>query len=167
MKKKQMLKNLKAINKILEHTKEEPQMRLYGLFADYSTTIFDQKEYLIDYITKHDMNSMVCHEIYVLDYLGNVAGRLDVIRKTNSEGHTHLYTAIDRDGYGIYNRELSIRDGKFIWEYNEGSIEFMYDAFRRRGIVFERDVYAEIEKEEEERIQFMKEYWHKRQKATK
>jgi len=53
-----------------------------------------------------------------------------------------FYTAVDENGYGIYNFERSVYWGKFTWEYCHGSIRELYKPFRDRGIVFENDIYV-------------------------
>ena len=55
-----------------------------------------------------------------------------------------LYSSFDDDGYGIYNHKRSACTGEFFWKYNYGNISELYDAFRDRGIVFENDIYADI-----------------------
>ncbi len=56
-----------------------------------------------------------------------------------------FYTAVDEDGYGMYNNERSIYRGEFIWEFNYGQIREFYTPFRERGIVFENDIYAKAD----------------------
>lgn len=119
----------------------EPQMRLYGFSGAFKSAFFDTEEELIEYVKTHNTQfGSIC----VMEYLGNVAGRSDVIRLTYKSGKSVLYTSVNEDGYGIYNNERSIYRGEFVWEYNHGSISEMYSAFRDRGIVFEDDTYAKI-----------------------
>lgn len=129
-------KNVNPLTKI-----PEPQMRLYGFSGAFNSAFFDTEAELIEYVKTHDTQfGSIC----VMDYLGNVADRSDVIRLTYKSGKQVLYTSVDEDGYGIYNNERSIYRGEFVWEYNHGSISEMYSAFRDRGIVFEDDTYAKI-----------------------
>lgn len=119
----------------------EPQMRLYGFSGAFKSAFFDTEEELIEYVKTHNTQfGSIC----IMEYLGNVAGRSDVIRLTYKSGKSVLYTSVNEDGYGIYNNERSIYRGEFVWEYNHGSISEMYSAFRDRGIVFEDDTYAKI-----------------------
>ena len=119
----------------------EPQMRLYGFSGVFKSAFFDTEEELIEYVKTHNTEfGSIC----VVEYLGNVAGRSDVIRLTYKSGKSVLYTSVNEDGYGIYNNERSIYRGEFVWEYNHGSISDVYSAFRDRGIVFEDDTYAKI-----------------------
>ena len=96
-------------------------------------------------------------DVCVIDYLGNVAGRSDVIRKTYKSGKSKLYAACDEDGYAIYNFERSTYRGEFVWEYNHGSIREMYSAFRDRGISFENDIYDEIDKRHQKILELCRE----------
>lgn len=119
-----------------------PQMRLYGFSGAFKSAFFDTEEELKEYIKNNDPSfGSTC----IIEFLGNVAGRSDVIRTTTKDGRTTLYTAVDEDGYGIYNPERSTYMGKFTWEYNHGDLEEMYSAFRDSGIIFENDIYAKID----------------------
>ena len=93
----------------------------------------------------HHRNFDDIDDIYIIELLGTIAGQNDVIKKTYRNGNTLLFTAIDEDGYGIYNEERSIQNGVPIWEYHYGEICELYSAFREKGITFKNDVYAKIE----------------------
>lgn len=116
-----------------------PQMRLYGIFGAFHSVFFDTEEELAEYIQNND-TSLGC--VCVIEFLGNVAGCNDVVRKTSKDGLSILYTVVDEDGYGIYNSERSTYRGEFTWEYHHGSLKEIYSAFRDRGIVFTDDIYA-------------------------
>lgn len=116
----------------------ESEMRLYGIFGTY----FETQEELENYCQEKGYS---LDKTCILDYLRSVAGRSDVIRITYKDGRSRLYTAVDEDGYGIYNHERSVYRGEFVWEYSHGKISEMYSAFRDRGIVFEDDIYGKIE----------------------
>ncbi len=130
----------KNVNPLTEIPK--PQMRLFGFFGAFNSVYFDTEEELIEWLKNHNIDF---GNICVMDYLGTVAGRSDVIRLTYKNDKSILYTACDEDGYGIYNAERSTYRGEFVWEYNYGSISDEYAAFRDRGIVFENDIYGKIE----------------------
>ena len=112
------------------------------------------EEELIEWAKEHNRDS---DSIRVMDYLGTVAGRSDVIRVKYPDGKDLLFTHCDEDGYGIYNYNRSIYRGEFIWEYSYGSISDMYKEFRDRGIVFENDIYAKIEESKKELFKKIKE----------
>ena len=133
----------------------EPQMRLYGFSGAFKSAFFDTEAELIEYVKTHNTQfGSIC----VMEYLGNVAGRSDVIRLTYKSGKQVLYTSVNEDGYGIYNNERSIYRGEFVWEYSHGSISEMYSAFRDRGIVFEDDTYAKIEERNRRIFEMFEEY---------
>ena len=132
----------------------EPQMRLYGFSGAFNSAYFDTEEELIEWVKNHNTQF---GDICVIDYLGNVAGRSDVIRKTYKSGKSNLYAACDEDGYGIYNFERSTYRGEFVWEYNHGSLREMYSAFRDRGISFENDIYDEIDKRHQKILELCRE----------
>ena len=120
----------------------EPKMRLYGFSGAFNSAFFDTKEELVEWLkTNKPKYGSVC----VLEYLGTVAGRSDVIRITCKGNKPMLYAACDEDGYGIYNEERSFYRGEFVWEYNHGDLSDEYAAFRDRGIVFENDIYQKID----------------------
>jgi len=130
--------------------KIEPQMRLYKIYGTY----FDTKEELELFCKE---NNLSINESYIVDYLGKVANKNDVIRTIDHKGRKLLYTAVDRDGYGMYNYQRSVYRGEPIWEFNYGSIREMYKPFRERGIVFEEDVYGKIDEYDEKIVQKIKE----------
>ena len=113
----------------------DPKMRLYGFDGAFKNAYFDSKEELVEWLkTNKPKYGSAC----VLEYLGTVAGRSDVIRITCKGNKPMLYAACDEDGYGIYNEDRSYYRGEFVWEYNY-------------GIVFENDIYKKID-ERNERI---------------
>lgn len=117
---------------------ETDQMILYGFSGAFESVYFDTELELEAYAKTHDTSfGGKC----VIEYLGNVAGRSDVIRITFKNCKPMLLTACDGEGYGIYNEERSIDCGEFVWEFTNGDIKDMYSAFRDRGIVFEDDIY--------------------------
>lgn len=113
----------------------EPEMRLYSIGNNYFQTIDELLQYC-------RINKISTNGLEILEYHRNLADCSDVIRRSNGQIWM-LYTAVDRDGYCIYNHKRSVYRGKFTWEYSHGSIRKMYRPFRDRGIVFENDIYAE------------------------
>ena len=132
----------------------EPQMRLYGFSGAFKSAFFDTEEELIEYVKNHNTDF---GNICIIEFLGNVAGQSDVIGEIYRSGRKVLYTAVDEDGYGIYNRERSRYRGEFVWEYNHGNIREMYSAFRDRGIIFEDDVYAKIDERNQKILKMCRE----------
>lgn len=132
----------------------EPQMRLFGFSGAFKSAFFDTEEELLEYVQKNDTSF---GDVCIIEYLGNVAGCSDVIRKVKRNGKKVLYTAVDEDGYGIYNYERSVYRNEFIWEYSHGSISEMYSAFRDRGITFEDDIYAKITERKQQLLKLCRE----------
>ena len=128
----------------------EPDMRLYSIGNDY----FESIDELLKYCRKNHKTS---EGLTVLDYYKNLAGRSDVIRVQNNKTSI-MYSAVDEDGYGLYNNKRSIYKGKFIWEYNYGSIRNLYKPFKEREIDFVIDVYGKIDEREQNILRYFKEH---------
>ena len=139
----------KPVNKNPLSEIPEPDMRLYSIGNDY----FESIDELLKYCRKKHKTS---EGLTVLDYYKNLAGRSDVIRKQNNKTSI-MYTAVDEDGYGIYNNTRSAYRGEFIWEYNYGSIRDLYKPFKERGIDFVIDVYGKIDESEQNVLRYFKE----------
>ncbi len=127
----------------------EPEMRLYFIDDNYFQTIDELLQYC-------RVNRLSTNGLGILEYYRNLAGRKDVIKK-QSNTIFMLYTAVDEDGYGIYNYERSVYRGKFTWEYSHGSIREMYKSFRDRGIVFEDDIYAKQDERNKQLVKMCRE----------
>ena len=127
----------------------EPDMRLYSISNNYFESINELKKYC-------RKNHKTSKGLTVLDYYKNLAGSSDVIRKQNNKTSI-MYTAVDEDGYGIYNNTRSVYRGEFIWEYNYGSIRDLYKPFKERGIDFVNDVYGKIDERVEKRLKYFRE----------
>lgn len=128
----------------------EADMRLYSIGNDY----FESIDELLKYCRKNHKTS---EGLTILDYYKNLAGRSDVIRVQNNKTSI-MYSAVDEDGYGLYNNKRSIYKGKFIWEYNYGSIRNLYKPFKERGIDFVIDVYGRIDEREQNILRYIKEH---------
>lgn len=120
----------------------EPQMTLYGVNGMFFSKYFDTEEELKRYLLTQDA---ITGNRCKIEYLGNAAGKNDVIRITYESKEGNLYTVSDEDGYGVYNQNRSVYTGTFIWEYNHGSLRDEYEAFKKRGIILENDLYGRLE----------------------
>lgn len=118
----------------------ESQMTLYGLSGFLSSFYFTTQEERDAYILKKGKPFM-SHESTV-EYLGRVGGRSDVM-KISSEGNEKFVFIVDIEGYAVLNKERSKREKQLVWEYQYGELYDTMKAFQERGIVFERDVYAD------------------------
>ena len=115
---------------------------------------FTTENELINYIRENQISSKM---INIMDFLGNCASKSDVIRVINMNQKIFLYTPCDEDGYAIYNEERSNKEKSFIWEYHYGDISEFYSEFRKRGIIFQNDIYDRIEKRNKKFLKLCKE----------
>ena len=110
------------------------KLRLYGI----GTVFFDS----IDKLERYGLqNEISTNDFYALDYMKTLAGGKNVIRKIDNTGRIALYTVIDENGYGKYNSIKSQEAQRPIWEYHEGSIEWMYHPFEEYGIKPADNIY--------------------------
>ena len=103
-------------------------IRLYGFTGVYQNIYFNTEEELNEYINNH---STVYGDVCILDYLGNVAGFNNVIRKTYDDGYFVLYSQVEENKYAIYNYEKSAILGKYIWNYVDGNLNEEYNALMK------------------------------------
>lgn len=94
------------------------------------------------YFESEEEFQIYCHnngieDTEVLDYYREFAGQLDVVRKTNNNGHTVFCVLTDMDGYSVYNEARSYYVGNFVWEYCHGSVISLYNAFKNAGVSFQ------------------------------
>lgn len=124
----------------------EPQKTL---FTSNGVDFFERKEDLLEKSRESDV-------VYAVEYLGDVAGRSDVIRETHigtiengvfkeksgDELKSVMLCARDTEGIGSYNEKRSIYTGEFTWEFEEGgSLSDVYAAFEKHGITLVNNVY--------------------------
>ena len=86
-------------------------------------------------------NGISITKSYTIEYYRSFAGRSDVI-KMNGD----YYTAVDEDGYGVYNYDRSVRRGECTWEYEYGHLRSEYQLLKNIGVTLDNDVYGEIDK---------------------
>ena len=121
----------------------KPIKRLYDI-RGLNSIYFDDEQDLLNYIKEN----RIYQNIYVIDYLGSVADREDVFKVTSANS-SKLYTPIDRDGYATYNEERSSKSGKYIWEYEYGSMKDICLAFKNVGVILNNDIYGKLDEEYE------------------
>ena len=136
--------------KVSDEKNVQYEMRLYEINGNFFETLEELKKYCKN-------NNLCIDTAYLLDYIRTMAGRSDVIRKSNFDGKGLCYTVVDEDGYGIYNNERSIKCERFVWEFNYGDIREMYEPFRKKGVVFEDDIYFKIDEREQRILKKIKE----------
>ncbi len=127
------------------------EMDLYYIKGHYFDTLKDLKVYC-------KSKGISRSGFFVVSYLRKCANRNDVIMKKSRDGNVMLYTAVDEDGYAIYDNERSIYCGKFVWNFENGDISELYKPFRDRGIVFTDDRYAKIDEKNRELFGYCKKY---------
>ena len=113
--------------------------RLYGYSGILNTAFFDTNEELNRYLEEHkETLKKDFGTTYIVDYLGSAFGREQVLLETPQNGAKPLIiTLVDNDGYAIYNKERSLKENKFIWdyEYKSDSIKAIYNALIERGVI--------------------------------
>ena len=121
-------------------------MRLYAYGNGLLDYFFDTEEQLIEFL--NNRNTDVINSLaYIIDFMGGMASRKNVVRKTFMDGSSRFETGTETtdetlDAYAIYNESRSFYRGEFFWEANYGgNIRAIYDAFGKRGLVFENDIY--------------------------
>ncbi len=135
----------------------DSQMTIYGIREAFKKMVFfDTKEETEVYAKRKGID---VNNIKTFEYLGSVAGREDVIRKTTVSGETEFLVAIDEDGYGSYDKERSVWQNKFIWKYVHGNIKDIYDAFKARGQKLKEDRCGQIEEENQRLLELTKSVW--------
>ena len=120
----------------------EPKMVLYGtnIFSPYSFfTLGGLQDFLEEQGEEFE-------EYFVLEYLGDMAGREDVIRVTyiDERGErVHYYTPTAAEHYGKYDHERSVYRGEHIWEGHDGNyLKEFFDMLKEHGLVMKNDYWA-------------------------
>lgn len=120
---------------------------LYVFLGEFSNKYFENENEWIDYCKKsHDLFASSC----IIEYIGNYAGKDDVIKYRDEDGD-HYFVVCDEVSYYSYQPDGNT-NSIFSWQQVNGSIEWMYNAFRNKGIVFKNDIYAQIKEEEQKLI---------------
>lgn len=115
--------------------------KIYGIKRfDSNELIFydnfdDAKKYM-------QMFTKYIDDIFILEYLGEYANRKDVIRKTITNQLPIIVSAVDEEGYEIYNQINSKPEQKqFVWDYVPGNLKEEYNMLEKFGIEFEKNIY--------------------------
>ena len=135
----------------------EPQIRLFG-YSNHlgDSSFYGTEEELIEYL-RNNKCDMTFGDVSIIEFMGTMAGRSDVIRKTYRNGKQSLVTVATDDHIGTYNHIRSCHQGQFVWEGNAGNLRAEYKAFRERGIAFKDDVYAQADERHNSLMKMMKE----------
>lgn len=132
------------------------EMRLYFINGNY----FEFKDDVINYCRANNISKK---RLIILDYFRQFAGFSDVIRKKDCNTEK-FFSVANEDNFCVYNNERSIYCGEFIWESRDGNIREMYEPFRKRGIVFENDIYFKQDEKMQRMLSLCKENSNRRKK---
>lgn len=157
-----------------------PQMRLYGLSVT-DTDYFDAEG--LSNILEDGICSGIYGKFYIdvneiipIEYIGDFAGKSDVIREISKNGESTFYTIEEmKDCPGIIQiLEASIHKKEIFWEISEydgvDDLSYVYKAFRDRGIFLKNDMYGkrdEINQIHMERALFQKQLLEERERLLK
>lgn len=119
----------------------ESQMRLYAFLNRYDSIPFNTESELAEYVRN---NQEPFQNICVVDYLGDYAGRNNVIKITFLDGRSTLCAATkDEVGFGLYHDVLNVPKSKIagepIWDIDKWDLKTIYEAFREKGIIPDGD----------------------------
>lgn len=124
---------------------------LYVFLGEYSTKFFESESECIKY---YEESCEPFASICIIEYIGNFAGKNDVIGYRDVTGE-HYLAACDCKSYYDYLPNENNPD-VFCWQQVDGSIEWLYKMFRDKGIVFKNDIYAQIEEENQKLIKVIR-----------
>lgn len=121
----------------------KPKMVLYGT-SIFSSCSFFTLGGLEDFLAEQGKE---LKEYYVLEYLGDMAGREDVIRVTyiDERGErVSYYTPTSTEHYGKYDHERSVYRGEHVWEGHDGSfLERYFDVLKEHGLEMKNDYWEQ------------------------
>ena len=133
---------------------------------------FDEKEQLLNWFYQNADKPIPT--VYRIKYVNNYLGIDDVIKITNlSNGKTGYYTALSEDSYAKYDASKSELYGKIVWEdcysfrYDPKTLfrfKDIYDAFIKRGIKIEYNVYKK-DIDEKTRFEFIGDPFYSKEEA--
>lgn len=130
-----MEKNLSNLKKIKDNKKNinmemlEPTLTIYCVRNAYFFTDKDLKMYCRN-------NNIPFCDTYSIEYFEKFAGCFDVIKMDDT-----YYHATSADSYGVYNYDESLSSGRYVWNFENGSLEEEYQILKDVGITLENDVY--------------------------
>lgn len=130
------------VNEVGIINEPKSKLRIYAV-ANLLNNIYFDKEVNVDKYIKH--NKKYGGLKIIIDYLGHMAGRVDVIKVIYSDNSVKYFSLENDLGYVIYNQEKSISLGEDVWEYEYGELKDIYNEIKRRGIKLENDVYGRID----------------------
>lgn len=128
------------------------QMTLYGYEGVFYPIYFDLEEKQ----KFNDKSNIPMRFLHSLAFIGNFAGRKNVIRVYNQSNildSKEYYVAMEENSYVLLNEEKSIQSKSYVWEICEQCIRGIdvhgvYLEFQKRGIVLEENIFTNGEEVE-------------------
>ncbi len=117
-----------------------PILRLYCYKDKAGFRFFEEEEDLVYFYSKYASKDS---EVYVSEFLGDVFGCTDVIRRVFLDGSYQICALRDIDSYSVMNLNEFVSSNQVIWDFQFGSLREECIAFKRKGIEFRNDVYFE------------------------
>ena len=121
---------------------ENSKITMYGVNTGFQTKLFKTKKERDKFIKKENPKVQLT---YQYDYLGNVAGKNNVIKEKDEYGSSRLI-AVDgnyNNSYYVYNYKKSKEIGEYSWNH-------YYDEFNEKYIICQTLLENIQEKEEEQ-----------------
>ena len=125
----------------------ESQMRLYAFLERFDAIPFDTEKDLTEYVrSSQEPFQNVC----AVDYLGDFAGRNNVVKIIYLDGRYTLCTATKGESgvnlhHDVLNVQKSKTAGEPIWEVDNWGLKTIYEEFRNKGFIpYENDPYTKM-----------------------
>lgn len=133
---------MKNIEKIINDI-QDSKIRLYVFYNVIKNEYFDTEDELLKWLrSNNNLEGNSC----IVEYLGELFGRSDVIRITYYNAPAKYVVATSEDSYDIFNEQRSYLQNEYIWEYNKGDLRDIYKELKNRGIVFQNNAFVESKK---------------------
>lgn len=129
---------------------------LYVYFGEFSNNYFESEKECNDYYEK---SSDPFAYVGVIEYFSQFEGKDDVIKLTYREDNEYkecIISACDGVSYYAYqsNAYENSNDTSH-WQNVVGTAEWMYVAFRNKGIIFKNDIYAKAREEQKKFVKIL------------
>jgi len=118
----------------------KPECRIYCFLKKYEPVIFENEEELIDYVKKTDE---IWKNVCVIEYVGDFAGRENVIKITYLSGEYVLCTATkDEIHFGIFhdvfNYYETVNSIEPVWQTDHLGLKSIYNFYEEKGLINEK-----------------------------
>lgn len=136
-----LLDYYEAVNPGVNPIPELPEvvMRIYCCEYEFKSKYFDSSEECFKFAIGY--NDSRC---YVVDYLGTVGDRDNVVKETFGKEDSRLVSYIDDRTYEVYNEERSLAKGICVWNKYYGDKSELNKAFSERGIELKSKKYSKV-----------------------